>query len=155
MADEVLNSFEQFQQTVQSCTSLGATFPVDVQGLLEALGYTLQTADGWLLGYIAQSVEWEIKSACNVSSVPEGLRQAAVKMTVGEFLNSKKGAGQLEGLALNIDPIVKQVQEGDTNVVYAMGQGMAQTPEQQLSALIALLMTSGKRMFATYRRLTW
>ena len=38
---------------------------------------------------------------------------------------------------------VKQVQTGDTNITFAIGQG-SMTPEQRLDSLIAYLRTRGK-----------
>ncbi|HUM42445.1 MAG TPA: hypothetical protein PKI14_05825, partial [Fervidobacterium sp.] len=67
---------------------------------------------------------------------------------------AKKGIGQLQGLDIDIDAAVKQIQEGDTNVTFAFGNG-SMTPEQRLDSLIAYLMTSGKSQFVHYRRLRW
>ena len=140
---------------VQSTTSMGTAFLSEVGQLLETLGYTLQTGDDWLLGFSIQSVEARIKNACNVSSVPDGLKKSAVKMAVGEFLNSKKGMGALDGFSLNIEPMVKQIKEGDTDISYAVGTGLAMTPEQQLDSYIKLLMNDGVGQFASYRRVAW
>jgi hypothetical protein len=114
----------------------------------------MQDGDDWLLGFCIQKVENSIKNECNVSSIPSGLKKVASQMVVGEFLFAKKGIGQLQGLNINIDAAIKQIQEGDTNVTFAFGNG-SMTPEQRLDSLIAYLMVSGKSQFVRYRRLKW
>lgn len=153
MAD-ISDRLEALIQTIQNVSSLGASFVYDVGKLLESFGYTLQDGDDWLLGFCIQKVENSIKNECNVSSVPCGLKKVATQMVVGEFLFSKKGIGQLQGLNIDIDAAVKQIQEGDTNVTFAFGNG-SMTPEQRLDMLIAYLVNSGKSQFVRYRRLKW
>ena len=153
MAD-ISDRLEALIQTIQNISSLGASFVYDVGKLLESFGYTLQDGDDWLLGFCIQKVENNIKNECNVSSVPCGLKKVASQMVVGEFLFAKKGIGQLQGLEIDIDAAIKQIQEGDTNVTFAFGNG-SMTPEQRLDMLIAYLMTNGKSQFVHYRRLRW
>jgi len=153
MAD-ISDRLEALIQTIQNVSSLGASFVYDVGKLLESFGYEMQDGDDWLLGFCIQKVENSIKNECNVSSVPCGLKKVASQMVVGEFLFAKKGIGQLQGLEIDIDAAVKQIQEGDTNVTFAFGNG-SMTPEQRLDSLIAYLMVSGKSQFVRYRRLKW
>lgn len=153
MAD-ISDRLEALIQTIQNVSSLGASFVYDVGKLLESFGYTLQDGDDWLLGFCIQKVENSIKNECNVSSVPCGLKKVATQMVVGEFLFSKKGIGQLQGLNIDIDAAVKQIQEGDTSVTFAFGDG-SMTPEKRLDLLIAFLMQNGKSQFVRYRRLKW
>jgi hypothetical protein len=153
MAD-ISDRLEALIQTIQDVSSLGASFVCDVGKLLESFGYTMQDGDDWLLGFCIQKVENSIKNECNVSSVPCGLKKVAAQMIVGEFLFAKKGIGQLQGLDIDIDAAIKQIQEGDTNVTFAFGNG-SMTPEQRLDSLIAYLMTNGKSQFVRYRRLKW
>ena len=153
MAD-ISDRLEALIQTIQNVSSLGASFVYDVGKLLESFGYTLQDGDDWLLGFCIQKVENNIKNECNVSSVPDGLKKVASQMVVGEFLFSKKGIGQLQGLNIDIDAAVKQIQEGDTSVTFAFGDG-SMTPEKRLDLLIAFLMQNGKSQFVRYRRLKW
>lgn len=124
----------------------------DVVKRLESLGYTATEADTWVLGFIIEKVENHIKNDCNVSEVPDGLHQIAVDMAVGEFLFQKKSTGQLTGF--DMEAVVKQVQEGDTSVTYAIGEGSS-TPEQRFDSLVHYLMNYGKGSFASYRRIKW
>ena len=61
-------------------------------------------------------VEQHIKHYCNIDDVPESLNYIAIDMICGEFLQSKKSTGQLT--ALEIEPIVKRIQDGDTTVEF-------------------------------------
>jgi len=124
----------------------------DVKARLASFGYTVTEADAWILDFIIQKVENHIKNDCNVDAVPEGLHNIAVDMAVGEFLLSKKSTGQLTGFDLST--AVKQIQEGDTNITYAIGSGDS-TPEQRLDMLISYLMNHGKGEFASYRCFKW
>jgi len=143
---------EKFTQNVQKVSGFDALFLQGVLDLLSALGYTLQSGDSVLLGFMAQKVEQEIKNACNVSSVPAGLNLCAMGLIVAEFLMAKKNMGGLEGFALNFEAVVKQLQEGDTNIVWATDNGL--TPEQRFESFIAFLL-SGRGQFVSYRRLKW
>lgn len=122
-----------------------------VIALLTALGVTGAGADA-LLEYVIQSVTERILNDVNQPSIPEGLESVSVYMAAGQYLQLKKGSGQLEGF--DLETAVKQIQEGDTNITFALGTGSL-TPEQRLDGLIATLMNSGAGQFAAYRRLKW
>ena len=64
----------------------------------------------------------------------------------------KKDSGQLG--EFDLDAAVKSIQEGDTNITYAIGDGNL-TPEQRLDNLIEHLMNGRTREFIRYRRLIW
>lgn len=131
----------------------------DVTARLESLGYTVIEADSMVLQFIITKVENNIKTQCGVYDsetesiiVPDGLYNIAVDMVAGEFLFNKKAIGQLTGF--DISAAVKQIQEGDTSVTYAIGSG-DKTPEQRLDELIFYLMERGKGSFASYRSFQW
>ena len=123
----------------------------DVVALLEAFGVTV-AADDPLLDFIIATVTERIKNETNQPAIPEGLNRLAVEMVAGQYLSLKKGSGQLEGF--DLEAAVKQIQEGDTNTVFAIGEGNT-TPEQRLDALINYLMNGRTREFIKYRRLVW
>ena len=131
-----------------------AIFLTDVEQLLFAMGYTTQQTDGWLLNYCGEKVIERIKNACNVSEVPEGLHYTAVALMAAEFLTFKIGAGSTAGLNnLNFEPVVKQLQEGDTNIVYAVDVNSSDSA--QMLGLLNLLKTTGEAQFVSYRRIQW
>lgn len=125
----------------------------DVISLLNALGVT-GAGDDPLIPYMINSVTERVKNETNQSKVPKGLRWLCVELVVGEYLAFKKGAGQLDIDGLDLDAAIKQIQEGDTNTVFAIGEG-SQTPEQRLDSLIARLRQDRTREFIRYRRLVW
>ena len=120
--------------------------------MLTALGVTGAEEDP-LLDIAFNNVQWRIKNLSNRSEIPEGLESLAVSMTVGEYLNMKKCSGQLEGFDLD-EAAVKSIQEGDTNITFALGEGSA-TPEQRISSLIDYLVNGRMGEIYRYRRLVW
>ncbi len=123
----------------------------DVVALLDAFG-VMGAADDPLLDFIISTVTERIKNETNQPAIPEGLNRLAVEMVAGQYLSLKKGSGQLEGF--DLEAAVTQIQEGDTNTVFAIGEGNT-TPEQRLDTLINYLMNGRTREFIKYRRLVW
>ncbi len=124
----------------------------DVTKRLETFGYTVTENDEWLIGFIIRKVDNHIKLECNIKEIPQELNEIIVDMAVGEFLLEKKSMGELAGF--NLDAVVKSIQEGDTNLTYAIGEG-SNTPEQRLDGLIAYLMEYGKNKLVSYRCIKW
>lgn len=118
---------------------------------LTDMGITEAENDG-LLDLIINNVEYKVLNETNtVLPMPEGLESIAVYMAIGEYLSFKKTSGQLESIDLEL--AVKQIQEGDTNIQYAIGEG-SQTPEQRLDSLITFLSNRASEL-VKYRRLVW
>ena len=122
-----------------------------VISMLTALGVTGAATDP-LLDILLQNVQQRILNKTNQSVIPEGLESVAVYMAVGEYLNMKKCSGQLEGF--DLDAAVKSIQEGDTNITFALGEGSS-TPEQRLNSLIDHLINGRIGEIYRYRRLVW
>ena len=125
----------------------------DVIALLEALGVS-GAGDDPLIPYMINSVTERVKNETNQQEIPEGLHWVSVELVVGEYLTFKKNAGQLDMNGLDFEAAIKQIQEGDTNTVFAIGEGNT-TPEQRLDTLINYLMNGRTREFIKYRRLVW
>lgn len=119
--------------------------------MLTALGVT-GAADDPLLDMVISNVQWRIKNLTNLQEIPDGLESMAVYMAVGEYLNMKKVSGQLDGF--DLDAAIKQIQEGDTNISFAIGEGSL-TPEQRLNSLIDYLINGRIGEIYRYRRLVW
>ena len=139
--------------TILGISSLDEQFIELVLKRLESLGYIIQDGDGWMIGFSVQKVENNIKNSCNTTSIPDGLKYTAVDMICGEFLFALKQTGKLNE-TFNLEAAVKQVQAGDTNVSFAIGEG-SQTPEQRLNNLLTYLMTKGEGDFVCYRKIRW
>lgn len=118
---------------------------------LEALGVTGADSDP-LLDFALSTVTWRIQNLTNLILIPEGLHPLAVQMAVGEYLKWRKSNGSLEGF--DLDAAIKQIQEGDTNIAFALGAG-SQTPEERLDALIDYLINGRQQEIYCYRRLKW
>ena len=123
----------------------------EVVSMLTALGVTGAATDP-LLDILLQNVQQRILNKTNQSVIPEGLESVAVYMAVGEYLNMKKTVGQLTGF--DLDAAIKQIQEGDTNTVFAIGEGSL-TPEQRLNGLIDYLINGRSDELYRYRKLVW
>lgn len=123
----------------------------DVVNMLAAFGVT-GAADDPLLDILLKNVQQRICNKTNQSVIPDGLMGVAVYMAVGEYLNMKKCSGQLEGF--DLDAAVKSIQEGDTNITFALGEGSS-TPEQRLNSLIDYLINGRIGEIYRYRRLVW
>lgn len=119
--------------------------------LLAALGVT-GAGDEVLLDLVLTTVLQRIMNLTNLSTVPDGLEPMAVQMAAGEYLNLKKGSGQLEGF--DLEAAIKQIQEGDTATTFAIGEGSS-TPEQRLNSLIDVLINGRMAEIYRFRRLVW
>ena len=123
----------------------------DVKERLASFDYQVTEADSWMLTFLIQKVENHIKNTCNVSTIPEELLNIAIDMAVGEFLLNKKSMGNLAGF--NLETAIKQIQEGDTSITYAIGDGDL-TPEKRLDLLINYLMDHDKELIS-HRCIKW
>ena len=122
-----------------------------VIAMLTALGVT-GAAEDPLLDIVISNVQYRVQNKTNRKDMPEGLVSVAVYMAVGEYLNMKKCSGQLEGF--DLDAAVKSIQEGDTHISFALGEGSS-TPEQRLNSLIDYLINGRIGEIYRYRRLVW
>ena len=120
--------------------------------LLEALELTELENDP-LTAYVLSSVTERLLNETNLSELPEGLACLGAELALGELLRLKKSMGALDIEGLNLDAAVKQLQEGDTNITFAVEA--TASPEQRLDALIAFLTSDRMREVIRYRRLVW
>lgn len=125
----------------------------DVVALLDALGVA-GAGDDPFIPYLINSVTERVKNETNQPEIPEGLHWLTVELVVGEYLTFKKNAGQLDMNGLDFEAAIKQIQEGDTNTVFATGEGTL-TPEQRLDSLIAAMRSLNMAEIYRYRRLVW
>ena len=121
---------------------------------LKSFRYLLKDGDEAILAFSLQKVENTIKNDCNTPSIPDGLITIAVDRAVGEFLTGKKTFSPESIAGLDLDMAVKQIQTGDTNVVFAIGEGSL-TAEQRLNAFLNYLLTYGREEFSCYRNIKW
>lgn len=125
-----------------------------VKDRLKSFGYELQDGDELSLVFAVQKVENTVKNDCNTPSIPDGLVNIVVDMAIGEFLTAKKTFAPDSIAGLDLEMAVKQIQTGDTNTVFATGEGSL-TPEQRLNAFLNYLLTYGRDEFSCYRKIRW
>lgn len=125
-----------------------------VKDRLKSLGYEVKADDEFALTFCIEKVRNTIRNETNQNEVPEGLEHIAVDMAAGEFLLSKKTFAPNDLVGFDLDYAVKQIQTGDTNTVFATGEGSL-TPEQRLTAFINYLLSYGKAEFNSFRRIRW
>lgn len=125
-----------------------------VKERLKTFGYEVKVSDKTGLAFCVGKVQDTIKNATNQCSIPEGLENIAVDMAAGEFLLSKKTFAPEDLEKIDMDYAVKQLQDGDTNTVFAVGSG-CMTPEQRLNAMIDYLISYGRSEFSAFRRVKW
>ncbi len=126
----------------------------EVKKRLQSFGYEVREDDMFSLTFCVEKVRSSIKNDINWQDVPEGLEHIAVDMAVGKFLNAKRTFAPDDLSNFDLDFAVKQIQTGDTNTVFAVGDGSS-TPEQRLTAFISYLLTYGKSEFNSFRRIRW
>lgn len=117
-----------------------------------AISYEPTSTDGYILSFAVKKTTDHIKNQTNLDAIPQGLEHVAIDMTVGEFLFTKKSMGLLEVSSLNFEAVAKQVQDGDTNVVFAVEANG--TPEAQFNKFITYLQHN-EVDFVRYRVLLW
>ena len=124
-----------------------------VKERLKSFGYEAGEEDNFSLAFCVGKVQDSIKNRLHVPRIPAGLEHVAVDMAAGEFLQAKKTFAPDSLSGLDLDYAVKQIQQGDTNTVFASGEGSL-TAEQRLDAFIRSLL-SGEKEILHYRRLKW
>lgn len=128
----------------------------DVKQRINSLGIPISSepssTDEMLLDFSVEKVTNFIKAQTNLSEIPTELNEIAIDMVVGEFLFLKKGMGQLQIDTIDFSPFAKQVQDGDTNVTFAVE--VDGTPESKFDALIKYLHHDDVD-YRKFRRLSW
>lgn len=110
------------------------------------------STDLYLLTFAIDKTRESIKNKTNLSSIPQGLEPIAIDMAAGEFLFAKKSMGLLDVDSLDFSVVAKQIQDGDTNVVFATNENT--TPEARFNTFISYLQHNNTD-FVKYRVLTW
>lgn len=134
---------------------MGVMFDLEfVKERLNAFGIKVEDEDELSLNFCIDKVEYTIRNETNQPEVPEGLWHIAADMVVGEFIMAKKAFAPDKLDWIDVGYAVKQIQTGDTNTVFATGEGSL-TPEQRLNSFIEYLLSYGKGELSSYRRIKW
>lgn len=124
-----------------------------VQRLLD-FGLELKSDDNWIVIFCMNKVINHIKNSTNISIIPKELYELSVDRICGEFLFNKYKSNQLTMNNFNFDMVVKQLQQGDRTIQFAINEGST-TDEQKLTSLINYLITYGEGDLVCYRKLKW
>ena len=116
---------------------------------LKSLGYEPTEADDFALDFVMKKTEQHIKHFCNINVVPDCLEYVFIDMVCGEFLQTKKSMGQLT--SLQIEPVVKKIQDGDTTVEYAS----TVDADAMFNKLTEKLINSHEADLIRHRKLVW
>jgi len=120
----------------------------DVIRRLEVLGLDNARTMPDLIRFSIEKVTETVKNKCNTPAIPLGMRFAAVDMVCGEVLFLLKGTGKLTGF--DVEGAVKQLQEGDTNITYAIPDAVI-----TVDGFIDMLRRAGESQYAAFRRFKW
>lgn len=124
----------------------------EIINTLKSFGYTVGEADKPLLSFIKNTVENSIKIRANITEIPEALNNVVAKRTIGEFLASKSGNGSLENSKIDLEPIIKTIQEGRVSITYETN---TKNKEEMLKLFIGMLIAYGEEEIISFRRLRW
>lgn len=121
---------------------------------LSAFGYELKKDDEGLLKISVGRAERTVKNKCCVDEIPEELLDIAVDMAAGEFLAAKKVLCPDDIGCIDLNAAVKRIEVGDTNTIFAVGEGSL-TDEQRFDNFVEHLLNYGKNQLNCFRRVRW
>ena len=118
---------------------------------LEWFGYEVVHSDLLTIKFIIEKIENKVKTDCNIDEIPEKLNNVLVDMVVGNFFIEKKTFDPDSLKSINFESVIKQIQEGDTNITFSDN---SKTPEQRFDELINYLINK-EYDFSCYRKIRW
>jgi len=124
----------------------------EVKVRLSQLGFEITIHDDAMIQFAVDKVSNHIKSETNQKEIPEQLEKVAIDMMVGEFLYFKKSLGLLNVASLDFSTAVKSIQEGDTNVTFAISE--KDTTEAKFDKFIHGLIHQEVN-YSAFRKLRW
>ncbi len=118
---------------------------------LESFNYEVSHSDLYIIRFLIEKSENVVKMDCNISDIPDTLKNELVDRVVGNFLLEKKTVDPKSLEFINLETEIKQIQEGDTNITFS---DSSKTQEQRLDEYINYLIRKEINL-ACYRRLRW
>lgn len=120
----------------------------DIVKRLETLTYSVTIEDVYFLKFVAEKIEKHIKNVCNISEIPDNLKNVYIDMICAEFLQFKYSTGQLNDENFSLDDAVS-VSLGDASVSFG-----SDAPTRKFDALMDNL-KSGESDLICYRKIRW
>lgn len=124
----------------------------DIKKFLISIGCEIKFEDEALIQSLKQKIEKSIMNLCNINEIQKNIEQIVTQRVCGEYLFFMKNSNRLSNF--DIDNTVKQIQEGDVNIVFAFGNGVL-TNEQRIDYIINYMINYGKEELISYRCLKW
>lgn len=122
---------------------------------LKFFKYDVPKSEKSIIDYVILKVLSSVNNKTNqcytTDDIPYGLYSIIVDKVVGEFLMFKKNMGDIS--EIDLSPMEKQVQIGDTSITYAIENVNSQ--EKRFDILVSFLMSSRDDELLKYRRLAW
>lgn len=125
---------------------------------LQMFGYAVTEQDKPAIEYQAEKAAQYVCNFCNFKKcpddIPSTLKFVTVDYAIGEFFDYRKTFAPDTLSMLNLDMAVKQIKAGDTDTIFAVGEG-SKTHEQRLDSFINYLKSYGKAELMRHRRIKW
>ena len=121
---------------------------------LESFGYEFKKTDENLLRASVSRAENTVRNNCGLCEIPEELLDIVIDMAAGEFLAAKKVLCPKDIECVDLNAAVKRIEVGDTNTIFAVGDGSL-TDEQRFDGFVEYLLSYGKNQLNCFRRLKW
>lgn len=121
---------------------------------LEAFGYRFKKDDEGLLKVSVGRAQKTVRNECNLHDIPEELLDVVIDMAAGEFLAAKKVICPEDIECVDLNAAVKRIEVGDTNTIFAVGEGSL-THEQRFDRFVEYLLNYGREQFGCFRRIKW
>lgn len=136
--------------TILNDTSLEDTVTAVINRLV-SFGYTPVEEDEFAIAFSISKAKNCILNDINHASVPDGLFEVLVDMSVGEFLNAILLTGKLNLDSLDLDGTIASISEGDTTVSFNVDG----SDESKVKSLISWLIGGKGCDLSCYRRIRW
>ena len=150
--DSIIQLSKDLEQSFEK-DKINTFIKMVVQRLLN-FGFELVESDNWIIMFCMNKAINHVKNSTNISVIPKELYEIIVDRICGEFLFNKYKSNQLTSDNFDFDMAVKQLQEGDTTIQFAINDG-SETDEQKLTSLINYLINYGEGDLICYRKLKW
>ena len=129
-------------------TSLDEAFVEMVLKRLESFNYAVKESDAFAIAFAITKGENHYKNQCNISEIPDGLKENLCDVCCGEFFKGYYAAGKLD--IPTIAKGISSVKLGDTQLSFDTSKGGA-----DFESLLDDLISGKEGDLACYRTIRW
>ncbi len=116
---------------------------------INTLGHTVTEDDKWAIEFCIDKVFNHVRIVCNISELPEELKNTVCDMVAGEFLKVLNDTGKLSDI--EIEQTLSSITMGDTSMSFANNGDDAKAAFRAL--LESMINKDGE--LVCFRRLRW